>query len=193
MSHWKSFGIGLFAAVCLLNEATGSANAQMYAEEWSSGQVINLGPGEALSINDAGQAVGIGPFGATEWSGGKAINLGGLPGSTDSEALSINDRGQVVGFSLIGGVEVATEWSGGSVINLGGLPTFANSTATAINNAGQVVGASNVGGVAYATEWSGTSIIDLGWAWPTQSTMRGRWWDRAKPAPSSGAAARLLT
>jgi uncharacterized membrane protein len=118
MSYWKSCGLVLFAAVCLLGVAAGSARAQI-ATEWSGGSVINLGglPGStfssALSINDVGQAVGASAFGgsevATEWSGGSVINLGGLPGSTFSSALSINDVGQAVGASAFGGSEVATE------------------------------------------------------------------------------------
>ena len=46
MSHWKSFGFALFAAVCLLGEGTGSAQAQCIsgcATEWSGGNFFNLG------------------------------------------------------------------------------------------------------------------------------------------------------
>src|SRR6516225_11798473 len=101
MSLCETSGIAIFAAVCLLGETAGSAHAQFFATEWSGGKVINLGPGVATSINDAGQAVGSGPGGATEWSGGKVINLGG------DFATSINDAGQVV---RKGGAN-ATEWS----------------------------------------------------------------------------------
>jgi probable HAF family extracellular repeat protein len=92
MSHWKTFGLAIFAALCLLEGTAGSADAQMYAEEWSGGHVINLGPGEAFSINNSGQSVGYSFFGggieaAAEWANGKVINLGGLPGSMGSEAL----------------------------------------------------------------------------------------------------------
>jgi uncharacterized membrane protein len=74
MSHWKSFGLAIFTAVCLLGESTGLAHAQV-ATEWSGGKVINL-PGltisQAYGINDAGQVVGFsGGIRATEWSGGK--------------------------------------------------------------------------------------------------------------------------
>jgi uncharacterized membrane protein len=63
MSHWKSFGLALFAATCLLAETAGSAKAQ-YAVEWSGGGPVNLGglPGATNSIangvNDFGHAVG---------------------------------------------------------------------------------------------------------------------------------------
>jgi uncharacterized membrane protein len=137
MSYWKTFGLAIFAAVCLLDETTGSAHAQ-------------CDPSTTFCV--------------TEWSGGKVINLEGLLGTTASQALGINDPGQVVGVSVIGTVNFATEWSGGSVINLGGLPGSTISVAQSINDIGQVVGVSLVGGVAHATEWSGIggSVINLG-------------------------------
>jgi hypothetical protein len=113
MSHWKSFGFALFAAVCLLGEGIGSAHAECdlsaaCATEWSGGGIINLGQGTAYSINGASQAAGFSVVGgvevATEWSSASVINLGGLPGSTQSFAYGINDAGQVVGSSQIGGV-----------------------------------------------------------------------------------------
>jgi probable HAF family extracellular repeat protein len=87
MSHWKSFGLTLFAAVYLMGEATGSAHAQNtdFATEWAGGRIIDLGglPGsttsQAFGINDAGQVVGLsvvdGVDYATEWSHGHIINL----------------------------------------------------------------------------------------------------------------------
>ena len=178
MSHWKVFGLAIFAAICLLGETTGSAHAQCNsfvtdcATEWSGSSVINLRalPGsilsDARSINDAGQAVGSSQIGndlhATEWKGGSVINLGGLSGSTSSTALGINDAGQIVGESTVGGVSNATEWSGSSIINLGGLPGSTSSNADGINHAGRVVGVSVVGGVEIATEWIGENVINLG-------------------------------
>jgi uncharacterized membrane protein len=89
------------------------SNGDQFATEWSDGRVIDLGPGLAYSINDAGQAVGVSDIGgfavATEWSGGSVIDLGGLPGSTSSEALSINNTGQMVGISFVGSTQFATE------------------------------------------------------------------------------------
>jgi uncharacterized membrane protein len=182
MSHWKSSGLALFAAACLVGGSIGSAHAQcnpfntQCATEWSGGSVVNLGglSGSAGSvaqgINNAGQAVGFSIVGgvevATEWSGSSIINLGGLLGSAGSNALAINNAGQAVGASIfVGRGNVATEWSGGiggSIINLGGLPGSTSSFAQAINDAGQVVGVSVVGGLGVATEWSGSSIINLG-------------------------------
>ena len=173
MSHWKSFGLAIFAAVCLLGETAGSALAQLntaFATEWRNGQIINLGglPGstysEALGINNAGQVVGqsvVDGFNyATEWSHGHVINLGGLPGSTESVASGINNAGQIVGGSYIDGFGYATEWSHGHVINLGSLPGSKGSVASGINNAGQIVGISGNNDV--ATEWSDGNVIKLG-------------------------------
>jgi hypothetical protein len=159
----------------------------------------------AISINNAGQAVGFSQGSstfATEWSGGKIINLGALPGAIFSEALGINNAGQAVGFSIVGGVEIATEWSGGiggSIIKLGGLPGSTLSQALSINDSGQAVGLSVVGGTEIATEWSGDSVINLRGparlprlALPPTSTTPGRWWDLALSAgsksPPNGAA-----
>jgi probable HAF family extracellular repeat protein len=165
MSYWKSFGLAILAAACLLGETTGSAPAQCNpcATEWSDGSVIKLGslPGstdsEALAINNAGQAVGSSGGQAVEWSGGSVINLG--PGYAES----INNAGQAVGYSPGLALWSATEWSGGSVIHLQNLPGATESLAYGINDAGQVVGMSQIGIDAwYATEWSGGSVINLG-------------------------------
>jgi probable HAF family extracellular repeat protein len=133
--------------------------------EWSGGGVIYLGStGTALSINNVGQVVGIGPFGATEWSGGQVITLGGLAGSyvQGSVAYSINDSGQAVGYNVFKheGIDHASavEWSGGEVVDLGSLHGTPDSGAYAINDAGQVVGVSS----GEAVEWSSGQIIDLG-------------------------------
>lgn len=156
MAYWRSFGLAIFAAVCLLSGTFSSAHAQsIFATEWSNGTVINLGglPGstrsEAYGINDAGQVVGFsvvnGVDYATEWSNGQIINLGGGIG------YAINNAGQVVGIGPGG----AAEWSNGQVINLGGAGAYA------INRAGQVAGTSAESG-GRATEWSNGSVIDLG-------------------------------
>jgi probable HAF family extracellular repeat protein len=189
MSYWKSSGLAIFAAVCLLGETTGSTLAQCTpgfpcATEWNHGKIIDLGtvPGAIASVahgnNNAGQVVGFSDiFGgtlpvATEWSHGKVIDLGVLPGSAESQANGINDRRTVVGVSDGNSFSrpVATEWRHGSVIDLGILPTpgFNSSTASAINNAGQVVGQSSCmsilcsGPIGLATEWSQGKIINLG-------------------------------
>jgi hypothetical protein len=69
MSHWKAFGLAIFAAICLLCETSGSAQAQcamfLCATQWSGGSVTNLeGPSGSLGsvaegVNNNGQAVGV--------------------------------------------------------------------------------------------------------------------------------------
>jgi uncharacterized membrane protein len=137
MSYWKSFGLAIFATVCLLWETIGSANAQC----------AFTAPATTC---------------ATDWSGSGAVNLGALSGSTSSFANAINDAGQAVGYSVSPGsfgfsTAYATEWSGGSIIFLAPLPGATSSGAYGVNNAGQVVGISD--GV--ATEWSGGSAISI--------------------------------
>jgi hypothetical protein len=218
MSHWKSFGLAIFAVVYLLGATclayAGCNPGADCAVEWSHGSATDLGnlPGsiasEALRINDAGQAVGVSVSGsllyATEWSHGKVINLGGLPGYMTSAAFDINDAGHAVGYSEVGGVDYAVEWNHGKVINLSGLPGSTGSYAYGINNAGQVAGYSEVSGIWSAA--SGTSLSGaaaksltseacqaLPLALPAPLTMPGRWWDTARSAasimPPSGAAA----
>ena len=191
MSHWKSFGPGIFAAVCVLGGTASSVHAQCNtsgsdcATEWSGGGVIELGglPAQRLARRSAlttpvrrsgYSAVGNDEV-ATEWSGGSVINLGGVTGYANSEADSINRAGQAAGVSYnAGGAEVATEWSGGSVINLGGLPGSTSSASYGIDDSGRVVESSVVSGVEYATEWSGSSIIDLGGLPGSTSNVRSR-------------------
>jgi uncharacterized membrane protein len=119
-----------------------AAGTHGYAAEWSGGSVIALGSGLANSINDAGQAVGVGSLNtATEWSGGSVINLANLPGIIASTAYDINDAGLVVGSSFIEGALYATEWSGQQrhrPRRPAGLHT--SSEGRGINDVGQVVG-----------------------------------------------------
>ena len=113
MSLRKTSGLAIFAVVCLLGEATGSAHAQ-------------------CTLSSGAQC-------ATEWSGGRVINLEALPGSTRiSAAQDINDAGQIVGISFVGGQAYATEWRGGRVINLGGLPGFTGSEALGFGDYGLI-------------------------------------------------------
>jgi probable HAF family extracellular repeat protein len=211
MSHWKSFGLAIFAAVGLLGETTSSARAQCSAPplaeracatEWSGGAAANLGqvPDSAFSvafgINNAGQAVGysgaVGEFSeAVEWSHGRIINLGSLPGFHLSVAQSLNNAGQAVGYSGVIGVgETATEWSHGRVINLGGLPGSTFSAAYGINDTGRAVGYSEFvsgdHGVSL-TRPSGATATSSTWeapqlAKPWASTTPAKWWDTALSA-----------
>jgi uncharacterized membrane protein len=158
VSHWKPFAVALFFAASLLGETAGSAQAQRYA-------LTDLGPGVALGLNDAGQAVGYSFVDgnpvqtvATLWSGGTTTTLGTLPGWTDSFATGINNAGTVVGYSgdvpvtnqffigIAGNFPVAsfngraTSWSGGAINDLGALSGAVGSVANGINDAGKVAG-----------------------------------------------------
>jgi len=160
MSHWKSFGLAIFTAVCSIGVTTGSAQAQcqgfsgdVCATEWNGASVINLGNpsggsyATGYSINNAGQVVGYIGLSPTEWSGASVISLGGI-----GQARSINDAGVVVGVTGTTGVPYATEWSAGKLIYLG------QGYADHINDMGQVVGRDGDG---HATEWSGGNVISL--------------------------------
>jgi uncharacterized membrane protein len=87
MSHWKPFGLAIFAIIGLLGEATASDTVGCYLQGC-----------------------------ATEWSGGEIINLGAPPGYSESIANAINDAGQAVGISYSNFAISATEWSGGKII-----------------------------------------------------------------------------
>ena len=150
MSLCKTFGLAIFAALCLLDETAGSAHAQCAIVEC-----------------------------ATEWSGGSVIDLGGLPGSFQTVANSINDAGQAVGYSATTGGTFATEWSHGKVIDLGGLPGSTFSIAYGINDAGQAVGYSETasppsGATAKSSTWEACRAPRL--AVPSASTTSGRRW-----------------
>jgi probable HAF family extracellular repeat protein len=74
-----------------------------YATEWSGGNIIDLGMGDAYAINDLGQVVGTNNNRATLWFDGSAIDLTtdiafGGAGWTLESATGINDRGQIVGY-----------------------------------------------------------------------------------------------
>src|SRR5689334_13792737 len=71
--------------------AASAAHAQSY-------ELIDLGSGEALAINNRNEIAGTGATGnATIWRDGVAQDLGGGPIVTVSSAVAINDAGQVAG------------------------------------------------------------------------------------------------
>lgn len=125
----------------------GCAVAQTYT-------VVDLGLGQAWSINDEGQVVGNGycnphnEFAAQIWSGGTCSPLGpanlGYPA-----ALAINNAGLVVGSAFSSGTTDAILFVGAS-LDLGGAP---HGVARDINESGVVVGDSVPVNYAVATLW----------------------------------------
>ena len=105
--------------------------------------------GEAVSINDNGQAVGgtgncIVPFHAVLWQDGVVSDLGSL-GGTIGEALRVNDQGQVVGLTNLPGdmTHHPFLWQNGVMTDLGTLlPGDVFASAHGINSKVQVVGGS---------------------------------------------------
>ncbi len=89
----------------LVLAAPGLANPIGHAAIWQNGNIIDLGPGNASSVNDSGQVVGItaipyqGGYGVPFiWHNGVQQSLG-LPAGFDSfgGSLLINNLGQVIG------------------------------------------------------------------------------------------------
>jgi probable HAF family extracellular repeat protein len=157
------------------------------AVRWKNGEITDLGTlggyeGNAISINDRGQVVGLATnaipdpiacFGvgaqcrAFLWQDGVMQDLGTL-GGPDAFAILINERGQVAGSSYTNSVPVTDPflWEKGKRMRdlgtLGGTTGFP----LALNSRGQVVGASNLAGdlTAHAFLWPGTNgrMQDLG-------------------------------
>lgn len=110
---------------------------------------INLGPGLATGVNDAGDVVGAsrpeGLFRATLWTAaGDKVDLGTLattlPGPRESVAEDVNNRTEVVGWSRKGPEVHAFRWTrADGLIDLGTLGGT-DSGANAVDDAGNVVG-----------------------------------------------------
>ena len=109
---------------------------------------------EALSVNDAGDAVGYSgvsavAYHAAYWHNGTITDLGTLPGDTVSKAWSINNHGQIVGVSGTVGIEAqhAVLWQNGQIYDLS--QVFHNAEITAafnINDRGQIAAVGNGNG-----------------------------------------------
>jgi len=123
--------------------------------------VDNDPDGEALWINDKGQAVGESAncsqtiIHAVSWESGTAFPLPDL--GTGAIALGINDQGQIVG--TVGSADATTQyaalWQNGAITNLGTLPGDIAAIASGINNQGQVVGST----------WNSSFIWSHGFIW----------------------------
>ena len=145
---------------------TGSDSNGARAIMWDGSLVIDLGPGIARDINNAGQVLlstSVG-FGAL-WNGTNTTLLPGL------DPMAIDDAGTVVGYYTEGGwLPHAMRWSEGTTESLLGVSGYQITTiANDINNRGQAVGMSSsiaalVGMIpneSVATLWNGTTGIDL--------------------------------
>jgi probable HAF family extracellular repeat protein len=105
--------------------------------------------GDALWINDNGQAVGITGSCTTNvhaalWQDGTVSDLGNLGGTMNNIPFAINNHGEVVGSSDLPGDTNfhAFLWQHGVMSDLGTLPGDVSSVAYGITNEGQTVGTS---------------------------------------------------
>jgi probable HAF family extracellular repeat protein len=166
---------------------------QVEAAIWENGQVQELPPfpgdpdGNALAINDNGEAVGVtgcvtGNTHAVLWPNGPnggVIDLGNLGGrgggTTGNIAFDINNQGQVVGQSNLPGdtTHHAFLWQNGVMTDLGTILGLPVSLANGINNKGQVVGFSqdmnNNNTVAWL--WQNGVMTDLNTLIPADSPL----------------------
>jgi probable HAF family extracellular repeat protein len=134
--------------------------------------------GEAVGINNQGQAVGYSGTctlpNAVLWENDTATQLPdlGVPGSV---GIAINDHGQIVGqvVSADGTTSYAALWQNGAITNLGTLPGDFGSYASGINNQGQVLGTTfdssgNFNGVFI---WQNGVMTDLNTLFPASSNL----------------------
>lgn len=142
---------------------------------WMNGKMTDLGPGEAVAVNDKGQVlvVVIGlkddRYRSRLWEAGRLRELPTLPGWWHSHAAAINERGQIVGWrgnkpsgSDAVGVQHAVLWQNGRITDLGTLGGT-SSEATAINERGQIAGWSQTKtGDLHAFLWHRGKMTDLG-------------------------------
>ncbi len=159
--------VGVLGTVAAVGVPAAAAAARPRAtqKKW-----VDLGPGQAYGINNAGQVVGgvgsNGTFRAVMWQNGTEVDLGTLPGLKRCSASAINNAGQVVGqCSNKGSTEShAFLWTRGVMKDLGTLPGSTDAGATAINADGDVVGVSIPKGmtVFHAVLWKNGTIRDLG-------------------------------
>lgn len=155
---------------------------------WGNGKVHELPTfagdpdGQALAINDIGQAVGssgsctMAQQHALLWQNGRATDLGNLGGTIHNLAEDINNQGQVVGIS---GLPANTDlsfhaflWHNGVMTDLGTLPGDVASAADGINSKGQVVGGSlDTNGNERAFLWQNGVMTDLNTLIPADSPL----------------------
>jgi probable HAF family extracellular repeat protein len=112
-----------------------------HAALWRDGQIIDLGEGRALGINNHDQVVGIaivdGHNRAFVWENGTRTLLD-TPADADSQAVAINDRGDIVG-SVIAGRFQPVRWRHGVAERLPVPASAFGADASDVNELGQVL------------------------------------------------------
>jgi probable HAF family extracellular repeat protein len=112
-----------------------------HAVLWRDGQVIDLGEGRALGINNRDQVVGIaavdGRNRAFRWENGRRTLLE-TPDGAVSSAVAINDRGDVVG-EISAPVSAPVRWRNGHLQHLPVPAPGVAAAATDMNELGQVL------------------------------------------------------
>jgi len=130
--------------------------------------LADLGPGNAVGINDNGQVVA---SNAVIWNGTTPTILGSIPGGMNG-AFGINNAGQVAGYiaTSTNNNGMATVWNGTTPAILDTLPGATSSVAFSINNIGQAAGYSlnTSSGISQATIWNGAAPTAL----DSRSSMR---------------------
>jgi probable HAF family extracellular repeat protein len=152
---------------------------------WENGRaqplptVDNDPDGDALWINDKGQAVGQSNncsqsiIHAVSWENGTASQLPDF--GTGAVAFGINDQGQIVGTvaSSDGTTQYGALWQDDELTNLGTVPGDFAAIASGINNRGQVVGStfdSNLNW-AHGFIWQDGVMTDLNTLIPASSNL----------------------
>ncbi len=149
------------------------------AQPQSLPTVDNDPDGDALWINDKGQAVGqsnncsLSIIHAVSWKNGTASQLPDY--RTGAIALSINDQDQIVGTvgSSDGTTQFGALWQGDELTNLGILPGDVGGIASGINNRGQVVGSNFDANLnwSHAFIWQNGVMTDLNTLFPASSNL----------------------
>jgi probable HAF family extracellular repeat protein len=145
----------------------GTESFEVTVEQTDLGS-LGLGGAEALSVNDAGQIVGVAAVGSLSvghpflWENGVMRDLGLPPGFTTARGEAINNLGQVAGYAMVqvNGVWIsrAFVWSNATGYQL--LPALNGSTsnqAMGINDNGVVAGTSG----SHAVIWVNGAVTDI--------------------------------
>jgi probable HAF family extracellular repeat protein len=164
---FRSEGLGINDAGQVVGAFSG-LDGRDTAFLFNEGQIIPLGPGRALAINNAGQITGIGNVPGSEvaflYDHGQLTYLGTL-GGRDSSGTGINNAGQIAGWAdtPLAGHPHAFLYSNGQMKDLGTLGGDF-SEASDINDIGQVVGRSLIVPGSFAEHaflYSNAQLTDL--------------------------------